>query len=75
MVRAAGLPQPQWQLVSWQRQAFSSHPQEQLPHAQLALAVFFVAAFFTLDIVFLLFDLSASCAFTKADGRPGKTLH
>jgi hypothetical protein len=49
------LPQPHWQFVSWQRHAFCSHPQEQVPHPQLHFAAFFVVAFFTLDIVFLLF--------------------
>lgn len=53
--RAAGLPHPHWQFVSWQRHAFFAHPQEQVPHSQLAFLAVFVTAFFTLDIVFLLF--------------------
>jgi hypothetical protein len=61
---AAGLPQPHWQFVSWQRQAFFWQPQEQLPHSQLAFLAVFGAAFFTLDMVFLLF----SCAHALSKG-------
>ena len=46
----AGLPQPHWQFCSWQRHAFFSHPQEQVPHPQLHFAAFFVLAFSTFDI-------------------------
>jgi hypothetical protein len=48
------LPHPHWQFVSWQRHAFFSHPQEQVPHPQLHFAAFFVLTLFTLGIVFLL---------------------
>jgi hypothetical protein len=63
--RTDGLPQPHWQFVSWQRHLFGSHPQEQLPHAQLDFLAFFVTAFFTLDIVFLLFLYQRCLRFQK----------
>jgi hypothetical protein len=48
--------QPHWQLVSAQLHAFVGQAQEHLPHTQAAFfAVLFRVAFFTLDIVFLLF--------------------
>jgi len=52
------LPHPHWQFCSWQRHAFFSHPQEQVPQPQLQFAaffVFFVVAFLTVDIVFFSF--------------------
>ena len=72
------LRQPHWQLICAQRQAFASHPQEQVEQSQvpqqLAFAMFWEVDFFISAIVSLLCMPTRNCAVTEADGCPPKTL-
>jgi hypothetical protein len=66
------LPHPHWQFLSWQRHSFAGQPQEQVPQLQLGFLAVWAVAFFTFDIVVLLFPVSALALSKRLTNVPRK---